>query len=159
MKNAYHYLEYIERRGADLCKQILSRAYVFLAIDILIFIAHATFLSFDMGLGGASSDPSFLHIMSHILSLALLIACMFLQIYLYDAITSCTDISSLRLVFMGMSDAINAGNEEMVSSLTKEKIATDMVNIEDATKKASKLLGFIEFFTCGACCLLFLIPI
>ena len=162
MKNNNHanlYVEYIGYKGSDLCKQIMSRAYVFLAIDILIFISHAAFLSIDMGMLGEGRSPSFMHTVAHMLSLALLIACMFLQINLYGNISSCTSITNLRTTLSRLMDAVQADDLETIAAVTKENVLQDLLNLEEATKKSSQLLNIVEFFTCAAACLLFLIPI
>ena len=159
MNNSYHFMGYLERKCGALCKQILTRAYVFFALDVIIFIAHAMFLSLDFGLGGNPTNPSFMHTMAHMISLALIIACMFLQINLYNQISSCTDVSRLRLTFANMQDAYQAKNAPEMDRIAMETICQDLFNLQDATQKASRLLDIIEFFTAGAYCLLFLIPI
>lgn len=160
MENYKLYVGYVERKSIEQCKQILTRAYIFLAIDILIFIAHAAFLSIDMGLGQATApDVSFLHTVGHLLSLVLIVACMFFQIHLYNTVSTGTDATTLHKQLSAIAHAVVIQEQDVVTKLIYESIHQDMASIDNAVKKAMRYLDIIEYFTCGACCLLFLVPI
>lgn len=160
MKDHYFYAGYIERKCVEQCRQILARAYVFLLVGVIMFITHATLFSIDMGIAGIpKSDVSFLHMISHILSLVLLTSCLFLQIYLYNALSVDVFTDHIRIKLDNIKESINKQDEASVMRLTYEHITEDMAIADESIKKAWRYLDIIEYFTCAACCLLFFIPI
>lgn len=155
------YINYVAQMGVALCRQILLRSYVFLGLDIFIFLLHAAFLTADMGgFGGlVTTAPSFLHLCFHFLSFALIFACMFLQFNIHNTILKYTSLSSLRVTFASLLDAFKTNDKDKVTMTIGSKITEGLLELEDATAKASRYLYIIEFFTCAVFCLLFLIPV
>lgn len=158
MAHSEFYAEYAEKKIAERRTQTLSRAHMFLIIDVLLFIVHATFISIDLTFGQATmEEPSALHMIIHFLSLVVLIACLFLHVNIYNTISSSAE-TSLHRKFIDIIDAARV-DEATATKLAHESMYKELVHEEESLNKAMRYLDWVEYFTCGACCLLLLMAV
>lgn len=160
MAHSELYAKYADNKVSEYCKQLLTRAHMFLIIDVLLFITHATFMSIDMTLGQTTTeDPSFLHMIIHILSLVLLVTCLFFHVHIHNTITAGHMNAPLHVKFTEILNAARTEGEDAAIKLAHKSMHEDMIAMEENAKKAMRYLDMIEYFTCAACCLLLLMPI